>query len=203
MLETPARSIIFKLAYNDRKFVTKKKPQVKKERTRGQYIGMGLIAAVAVAIGIAAFMYVQNPPETAQFGAVGSTHKHAVMLVMINGKQAIDFSEPKYQVRSNYIHFEGRDGYNIHMHATNVNLGFLFETLGMEFTNECLTLDNGTSYCNDQTNTLKFYVNGKENDAYGNYVFRDGDRMLISYGPEDPEQINRELDILENIQLRT
>jgi hypothetical protein len=181
--------------------VTKKKQQVKK-RTRGQYIGIGIIAAVAIAIGVAAFAYIQSPPETAQFGAVGSTHIHAVMLVMINGKQAIDFSEPKYQIQSEHIHFESRDGYTVHMHATNVNLGFLFKTLGIEFNNECLTLDNGTSYCNDQTNTLKFYVNGEENNAYDKYVFEDGDRILISYGPEDPEKINRELDILESIQLR-
>jgi hypothetical protein len=182
--------------------MTKKKQQVKKGMTRGQYIGIGIIAAVIAAIGVGVFAYIQNPPETAQFGAVGSTHKHAVMLVMINGKQVVDFSEPKYQVQSDYIHLESRDGYTVHMHATNVNLGYLFKTLGMEFTSDCLTLDNGTSYCNDGTNTLKFYVNGEKNDAYDKYVFKDEDRILISYGPEDPEQINRELDILENIQLR-
>ncbi len=171
----------------------------KKGMTRGQYIFIAIIGAMVAGIVTIVYTFAQNVSETIKFGAIDSTHVHATMLVMINGKEAIDFSQEKYQVRSPYIHFEYGNGYLVHMHATNVYIGYLFKSLNMRFDDQCLTLDNGTSYCNDANNTLKFYVNGKRNDEYGNYVFKDGDKLLISYGPEDPEEIDRELRMLDDI----
>ncbi len=162
---------------------------------------IGMISIIIIGISIGVITYIQKPPITAQFGAVGSTHIHAVMLVMVNGKQVVNFAEPKYQLRSDYIHFENKDGYTLHMHATNVHLGYLFNTLDIEFNSNCLLIEN-TSYCNNSTHTLKMYVNNERNNMYDKYVFRDLDRILITYGPDDEEQINRELSILANLSIR-
>ena len=43
-------------------------------------------------------------------------------------------------------------------------------------------LGAGGKYCNGGGKTLKFFVNGQPNDGFEKYVFKDSDRLLISYG---------------------
>jgi hypothetical protein len=170
-------------------------------KRRSQLIFIGIIAAVAAGIVFGVYSYALNPPRTANFGAPGSTHEHIAFKLFIHN-QAIDFSQSKYQVRSQYVHFENGDGDTVHKHATNLDIGFLFETLGMKFTSECLTMDNGTEYCNDVNSTLKFLVNGVRNDGYNNYLLQDGDRILLSYGSEGQEQIDEQLMILQGLTIQ-
>ncbi len=176
--------------------------EIGRRKRRSQLISMAVIAAVAVGIGYGVYSYAQNPSRTASFGALGSTHEHTAFRLFING-QVIDFSQPKYQVKSQYVHFENGDGDTIHKHATGVDIGFLFETLGMKFTSECIAMDDGTDYCNDSNNTLKFFVNGVRNDMFNNYVLNDGDRILLSYGSETQEQIDEQLKVLETLSIKT
>ncbi|MFQ5970675.1 MAG: protein-disulfide isomerase [Nitrososphaerales archaeon] len=170
---------------------------VKKKKMKGQLIAIGVIAAVAVGIGYGIYNYTQNPPRTAAFGAVGSAHEHAAFKLFMNNVEPVDFTLPHYQVQSRYIHFEDDNGEVIHRHATGVDLGFFFETLGMKFDDQCITLGNGTSYCNERIKTLKFYVNDVKNDMYDKYVLESEDRILISYGSENQVQIAEQLKTME------
>ena len=54
----------------------------------------------------------------------------------------------------------------------------------MDFNKDCLILLNGEKFCNNEQNTLKFYVNGKPNSQWEDYVFKTLDKILISYGSE-------------------
>jgi hypothetical protein len=170
-----------------------------KKRRKGQLIVIGVIAAIVIGIGFGVYNYMQNPPRSQGFGAVGSAHEHAAFKLFINNEEAVDFSLPQYQVKSRFIHFEAGDGNLVHRHATGVDMGFLFESFGMKFDNQCVTLTNGTSYCNDGENTLKFFVNGARNDMYDKYVLKDGDKILLSYGSESDEQIRGQLNVLDLI----
>ncbi len=172
---------------------------VDRRKRRSQLISIGIIAALAAGIGYGVYVYAQNPPPP--FGAVGSTHEHAAFKLFIHN-QTIDFSQPKYQVKSPMVHFEDGDGTTIHKHATGVYIGFLFQTLGIKFTSECLTMDNGEKYCNDGNNTLKFYVNEVRNNMYDKYVVKDNDRILLSYGSESQEQIDAQLKIVEDLTIK-
>ena len=176
--------------------------EIDRRKRRSQLISIAIIAAVVAGVAYGIYIYAQNPPRTASFGALGSTHEHTAFRLFING-QAIDFSQPKYQVRSQYVHFENGDGDTIHKHATGVDIGFLFETLSIKFTDECIAMDDGTEYCNDSNNTLKFFVNGVRNDMYNNYVLNDGDRILLSYGSETQEQIDAQLSAVEILSIKT
>jgi hypothetical protein len=176
--------------------------EIDSRKRRSQLISIAIIAAVGAAIAYGVYSYAQSPPRTASFGALGSTHEHTAFRLFING-QVIDFSQPKYQVKSQYVHFENGDGDTIHKHATGVDIGFLFETLGIKFTSECITMDDGTGYCNDSNNTLKFFVNGVRSDMYNNYVLNDGDRILLSYGSETQEQIDEQLRAIEIQSIKT
>lgn len=123
-------------------------------------------------------------------------HYHADFKVYIDG-QELSFNQEKYFVKSRFVHVEndvqGDTGEVIHMHATGVPLWLFFESIGIKFEKDCFTLDTGEKYCNNAEKSFKFYVNGKENNEFGDYVFNEGDKILISYG-DGSENIFDQLD---------
>ncbi len=138
-------------------------------------------------------------------GILDSQHIHADFKVYINNKQ-MDFSDKAHMERmkagldvSSFIHVDSgapapeKTGDVLHMHATGVPLWIFFESIGMKFNRDCLTLENGEKYCNDRNNKLKFYISRIQNNEYENYVFNDLDKILISYGDENQQQIQEQL----------
>lgn len=130
------------------------------------------------------------------FGPYGSTHIHADFKLYILGKP-LDFNSPKYQVMEALTHVENNDGDMIHVHATCITLGYFFKSLGFGLTDECLALDTGNKYCNLGEATLKVYLKNRGSDweqIYypSNYVIQDLDRILVTYGPEDDNQIKEQ-----------
>ena len=130
-------------------------------------------------------------------GPLGSTHIHSDAKVYING-QSIDFSQRKYQLASSYIHFEDGLGDVVHVHATGLALGHLFKSLGMDFNNNCIMFEE-KDYCSNNEKKLKFYVNGKLNNQFDNYVIKDLDKYLISYGDENESEIQKQLSTITNL----
>ncbi len=131
-----------------------------------------------------------------KIGVLGSQHAHAKFKVYINGRE-IDFNQQKYFVKSMFMHIENDaedSGKVLHMHAERVPLWIFFESIGIKFSKDCFVTDDGTSYCNNAKNNLRFYVNGRENNEFESYVFKDSDEILISYGNESREQIQNQLD---------
>ena len=175
--------------------------KIGRKRKKGQLIAIGVIAAIAIGVGFGIYNYTQHPPRTTGFGAAGSAHEHAAFKLFINNEETVNFGQSQYQVKSNYIHFEDNNGAIIHRHATGVDLGFLFESFKMKFDSQCITLGNGTSYCNEGDKTLKLFVNGASNDMYGKYVLKNGDKILLTYGNETQEQIEGQLRTLDLISI--
>jgi len=130
-----------------------------------------------------------------RLGPLGGIHEHADFKVYLNGT-LVDFAQKKYQVRSQFVHVEGMDGDVIHMHATGETVGYFLETLGMRFDRSCFVLDTGESFCSSGDNTLKLYVNGELNAEYGDYLLKDLDKILISYGKGTEEEIRSQLDTI-------
>ena len=141
----------------------------------------------------------------AKIGILGSQHIHADWKIYIDGK-ALDFSDKSHMERmrnnmpvSSFIHVDSgapapeKTGDVIHMHATGVPLWILFKSIGMEFNEECITLESKEKFCNEGNKKLKFFVNGKESNEFENYVFNDLDKILISYGDENQEEIKNQL----------
>lgn len=130
-------------------------------------------------------------------GPLGSTHIHSDVKVYING-QSIDFSQRKYQLATSFIHFEDGLGDVVHVHATGMTIGHLFRSLGMDFNNNCAVIE-GKNYCNEDNMKLKFYVNGQPNKEFDNYVIKDLNKILISYGNENESEIQKQLDSITNL----
>ena len=121
--------------------------------------------------------------EPPKMGALGSTHIHSDFKVYLNSTP-VDFSQDKYQVRSQFIHVESHNGDVIHFHATNEQFGFFFSTVGMTLSKDCFTLDDGRKFCTNDKQQLRMYVNDKPNSQFGTYFPKDCDKILISYGTE-------------------
>jgi len=174
------------------------------EKRKQTLIAVGVLAVIAVIVGYAAWMFV-NMTETApggpeNAGALGSEHSHAGILVKIFG-DTFDFSAPAYQIKSSWIHFEGRDGTTVHKHATGVTLGYLFETLALGLDDQCFTFQDGRNFCTNEDYELRFFINNQEIDDIRDYEIVEDDKILITYGAETPEEIESQLLQLENQEL--
>lgn len=181
-------------------FAAKHKTQQRKQTM----IAVGVLGVIAVIVGYSAILFMDisdsavGGPENA--GALGSDHAHAALLVKIFGDE-FDFSAPAYQIKSSWIHFEGRDGSTIHKHATGVTLGYLFETLSLGLDDQCFEFQDGRSFCTNEDYKLVFYINGQQVSDIRDYEIMEDDRILISYGAETPEELEGQLLQLENQQL--
>ena len=133
-----------------------------------------------------------TPPDA---GPLTGTHQHASILVKIFGDK-FDFSKSAYQIKNPYIHFEASDGDTIHRHADNVTLGFLFETINLQLTEDCFIFSDGRSFCNNDEYSLKFYINGEQVDSVTEYIISQDDRILISYGSENIKEMQEQLEEL-------
>lgn len=133
-------------------------------------------------------------------GALRSTHQHTDVKVYIN-RQAIDFSQKKYQLAARFIHFEDGIGDVVHTHATGMTMLHLFKSLGMDFSHECIVYEK-QSYCNNGDKTLKFYVNKQLNNEFANYIIKDLDKILVSYGSENDSELQKQLDYVTNLAAR-
>ena len=162
-----------------------------------------IIAAIVIIAVISIYVFSQNTLSVAGFGPLGSAHEHAAFLVKVNG-QNIDFSQPQYQVQSDYIHVENGDGTTLHRHATNVTfVGFLKSVkMDIDKKNNCLAFTNGTEYCDDDNNKLRTFINGNSTGSISDYVLKNNDRLLVIYGNETDEQIANTLDELNKIKIQ-
>ncbi|MBI2574402.1 hypothetical protein HYV82_00790, partial [Candidatus Woesearchaeota archaeon] len=140
-----------------------------------------------------------NMDPSSTIGVLGSAHTHADFKVFIDGKP-VDFARQKYYMKSSFIHLDDNQNKEdasgvIHMHATGVPLWVFFKSIGGNLNETCLSLDSG-QFCNAKEKKLKFYVNGELRTEFGNYVFSDLDKMLISYGAEAEQEINQQLSAI-------
>ena len=175
------------------------------EKRKQTLIAIGVLSVIAVIVGYAGWLFANGMTDTApggpeNAGALGSEHSHAAILVSIFGDE-FDFSAPAYQIKSSWIHFEGRDGSTIHKHATGVTLEYLFESLVLGLDDQCFEFQDGRSFCTNEDYTLKFYINGEQMADIRNYEIEEDDRILIAYGAETPEEIEALLLKLDNQQL--
>jgi hypothetical protein len=106
-------------------------------------------------------------------------HFHADLQAYTNGVP-IDFNNPQYFVMSRFLHMENSIPFEqtLHMHATNVPLWIFFDSIELEL-----------------PSNIKAYVNGNEIQDYRNYIFNDGDKILITDGKGN---LHEELESLEN-----
>ncbi|MFA4820064.1 MAG: hypothetical protein WC613_03860 [Candidatus Aenigmatarchaeota archaeon] len=182
------------LSRHEKKELKKHQEEQKKEEIHSKikrkkikrYALVAILIVAVVAGGYFLSTLVSNPSSnnsgSVNLGPVGSTHIHQDFKMYVSG-QMVDFSQPKYQLRSSLVHFENGDGNVIHTHATGMTLGYMLGTMNIELTPECLVID-GVRYCNNGNSKLKLYANGQPDNEFGSYLMKDLDKILVSYGDE-------------------
>lgn len=162
-----------------------------KTKSRLKLIIIISLISVSVLGGFVYFDYTitQNPDSNIEFGKyfpgpLGSDHAHTAIVIFING-DTINFAQEQFQLKSRYVHFENNNPYQIHRHATNVPLEMLFDSIGIDITEQCIIVSD-KSYCNE----MKFFVNENIKPDITSYIPNHKDRILISLGEGNiPEQL--------------
>ncbi len=133
----------------------------------------------------------EEPPRAPHvlpiLGKAGSTHAHASLLIFI-GEKAINFCEPRFMLRSPFVHFEDNNCQVVHKHATGVTLPVFFKTIGVELTSACIALPfNNEHHCNNGKDHLRVMINTKEVpiDELTYYELQNNDHILVNFGPEE------------------
>ena len=179
-----------------------------KQKIKYKLIALGVFGGIIAVLAITSYNFYELSstvtPKGVPVGAgpLGGIHIHAGLLTMIYG-QMFDYSSPAYQLKSPYIHFEKDNGETVHMHATNVTLGFLFDSIHIGLNDQCFVFPDKRQFCSNEKYTLKFYINHQKVPSIRDYVFKNGDRILISYGNENQTQINDQLARVDSYKLIT
>ena len=174
-----------------------------KVKRKNNLKAVGILALIAIIVGYAGYEFINldssAPGAPPGAGKLGDEHEHASLLVRIFGDK-FDFDSPAYQIKNSWIHFEDSDGTTIHRHSSGVTLGFLFNSLGFTVNDECFVFPDGREFCNGQNEdySLKYYINHQSVDNIYDYILEDDDRILISFGPETPEEIEEQLIELDS-----
>ncbi len=176
-----------------------------RQKRKSMLMTAGVLGIVVVIVGYSAYTFVNMegsaPGAPPGAGVLGDDHTHTSILVRVFGDK-FDFSSPAFQIKSSWIHFEGQDGDTIHRHSTGVTLGYLFETLGITVNDECFVFPDGRQFCNNDDYSIKFFINHEQVPSIIDYVGKETDRVLISYGNESPEEIDRQLLELDTQSIR-
>jgi len=175
--------------------------KISKSKRKSNLIAAGILTLIALIVGYSGYVFVTMdadvPGAPPGAGKLGGEHEHASLLVRIFNDK-FDFAVPSYQIKSSWIHFEESDGTTIHRHASGVTLGYLFDSLNIGIDSKCYAFPDGRQFCTNEDYSIKYYLNHQLVDGINDYVIQDGDRILITFGNETPEQIEEQLIELDS-----
>ena len=175
--------------------------KISKSKRKTTLMATGILAIIVLIVGYSGYIFVTMdanvPGAPPGAGKLGDAHEHASLLVKIFTDK-FDFSVPSYQIKSSWIHFEESDGTTIHRHSSGVTLGYLFENLRIGIDSECYIFPDGRQFCTNEDYSLKYYINHQIVKDINDYVIEEGDRILITFGNETPEQIEEQLMELDS-----
>ncbi len=151
-----------------------------------------LAIIIAIIIGIGYMVYpraVHAPAKNPD-----PDHAHVDFAVFVKGMK-IDFAQPQYmedfaKVGSGtttraYVHLHDGNGSIIHIHKPGLTIDDFFASIGLPIQGKCMTIESGEKLCPKDGKKWRLFENDSEVPFDGTFLFRDLDRLLISYGPAD------------------
>lgn len=175
-------------------------------RKLGQFItnkwfllGVGLLLGAAIVLGIRFFTY---QPKT--------VHYHANFAVYVNGQQE-QFKGTNYYEETaaqkctlekvddpvERAHMHDNVNNVVHVEDHLVTWGSFFQNLGWGLGDDYLKTADNIYTPNDQ-NHLTFILNGKKVDTIANVIIGDQDKLLVSYGADSSDQIQKQYGTIQN-----
>ena len=156
------------------------------------------------AAGIAAGVLGLGLARLAFLPAIEVVHYHANWAMWVEGER-VDFSGDRYMedvaacsaaaesiTAPQRVHMHNNEPDVVHVHHGGATWGHLLQNLGWGLGSDWVYTDHGELYRADGPKELTFILNGLLAPPAANRVIRPGDRMLISFGAEAPDQLLRD-----------
>jgi len=124
--------------------------------------------------------------------------KQASFAIFTNGTLRV-FTAKMYHNLSPNVFIEASNPNLIQIKKDGLSWSDFFATLPFKLTGECLTTGTGQTFCTGPKGTLSFYINGSRIDNALSKEIHTGDKILITYGNESAEQIQKQLDTLNSL----
>ncbi len=158
---------------------------------------MKLIEIMGIAFGIGILLLIILLLHSQQVPLLNDVHNHADIKIVLNNEpynlNQTKYMSPKNNAKSPFMHLHEDDGDILHQHISDGSLGLFFESISMNLSSECFILDNKTAYCNNEESQVRMYVNGRENKLFERYIFKDLDRILITFTKPDIASIQEQI----------
>lgn len=122
----------------------------------------------------------------------------AAFAIFTNGTFRV-FTASMYHNLSPDVFIEASNPNVVHVKKAGITWDGFFKTLPMKLTRDCLTTGTGQSFCINSNQTLKFYLNGERNQNALNRTINHGDKLLVSFGNGNQDQIKNQLPKIPNI----
>lgn len=120
------------------------------------------------------------------------TEKSASFAIYTNNIFRV-FTAPMYHQQSEDVYIEAENPNKIIVVESDVTWNDFFKTLPFSLTSDCLRTGTGETFCTNDTNTLKFYLNGERNDDVLTQKINHNDSLVVSYGPNDDPNITEQI----------
>lgn len=157
----------------------------------GAPLAAGIVLGV-LALGFARLAFA--PPEP-------SVHYHANFAIFLDDER-MDLSADRYMqdvsacqadptrvLPEQRVHLHNNDPDVVHVHHGGATWGHLLTNLGFGLGDDYLVTDSGERYESTPQRRLTFVINGLEVPSVNNRLIAPGDRLLIRYGAESPDEL--------------
>ena len=101
------------------------------------------------------------------------------------------FTASMYHNLSKDVFIQTDDPNIVRVKKSGVTWDDFFKTLPFKLTKDCLTTGTKQTFCTNDNGKLRFYLNGKEDTSALDKQIARGDKLLVSYGNESEEQIQK------------
>lgn len=166
----------------------------------GKLIGIGTLLIMLGVIGFVFFSKddtsspsVRNSLPNSQTSTPQSTDINASFAIFTNNTFRI-FTASMYHNLSEDVYIEASNPNIVHVKKTGTTWNDFFSTLPVKLTSTCLTTGTKETFCTGERGTLQFYINGQRNDSALSQEIREGDKLLVTFGNESDETIQKQFD---------
>ncbi len=124
-------------------------------------------------------------------------NKQASFAIFTNGTFRI-FTAAMYHNLSQDAYIEASNPNIVKIKKEGITWDDFFSTLPFKLTHDCLTTGTKETFCTSGEKTLKFYLNGEEKTQVLDQIIQDGDKLLVTYGSESYETVEKQLEKIPN-----
>ncbi len=91
------------------------------------------------------------------------------------------FTNPDYHNQSESVYIEATNTNTLIVKSANTTWDDFFRTLPFSLSKDCLTTGTGQTFCTNENQTLKFFINGVENPDALDEIINPNDRLEVIF----------------------